>query len=450
MQTNLLFFFNFIILTISSFLLHQKFIKEPLGKFFIYGLFLKLFAGIAVVYVFRYRYGSLADSQNIFDGAAALANKLRENPLTFLEYWFITAKPNTFLDYKNVITDWTPQTVFMYKLTSLICLICGNNFWLVNLYLSFLSYLGLWLCGNSLAKNIQNSEIAAAIAFLFFPTVVVWSSGILKESLLWFLCGTMISITLSTKPTNTLQKLVFILLSICLFKLKYYYFAVLMAVIFIYIIGKIILQNSHFQQHIKKTLLLLGFSCILVLAAISNFHDNLRLNYFFEGLVTNYYYLVNNSDIDNLVYYNFTNEYFFSTLQNIPAALQSAWFLPMIWETESNVLKLAAATENTVILGLLVAVFIKFFLKIALNYVKKSAATITTNFTLTNQQILLLFCGIFYLLVLSVFIALATPNLGALVRYKVGYLPFAIYILLAALTINPRYSVTLSRVFRHL
>ncbi len=435
MQTILFFIFHITFLIIIIYSLNQKFQIEPLGKIFVHGFLLKLFIGIAFVYLFQYKYGSLADSQSIFETSCSLANKMRDNPLVFFKFWFIDTKISP--EYKLIMYDWTSQTVFMYKITSLFCFISANNFWIVNLYLSFLSYLGLWLCANSLTKHIKNSELAAIIAFLFFPSTVIWSSGILKESFLWFFCGTMISIILSKNPINIIQKIIFIILSLALFKLKYYYFAVLMAVISIYLIGKVILQSPYFQQHSKKTLAFLGLICALFLVIISNFHDNLRLNYFFEGLVINYYYLVNNSDIDNLVYYSFTNDYFFSTLMNIPVALKSAWFMPMFGETESNILKLGAAAENMLIFCLLLLVIAKFLIKFIQKIKLKEGISILNfnNFKITNQK-LLLFCGILYLLVLSVFIALATPNLGTLVRYKVGFLPFAVYILLATLKIN--------------
>lgn len=449
-------FLHSIFLIIASYFLHKKLSQQPLGKFFVHGLAVKLIAGVALVFVFRYRYGALADSQTIFDVAVVLANKFYENPLDFLKFCFWDSKiPET---YKILMFDWTPQTVFMYKLTSIFCIITYSNFWLVNLYLSFLSYLGLWFCANSLAKKVQNSEKIAVVSFLFFPSTIFWSSGILKESFLWFLSGMMVSMVLSFEiPNNkilnfnstTLSKIlsknftnnfknhltnliilakivIFCLLGLSLFKLKYYYFAVLVPCLFIYLFGVIILQIAYFQTHIKKIMLFLAIIMILGVITISNFHDNLRLSYFFEGLVNNYYYLANNSDVDNLIYYGFTNDYRYSVMSNIPVALQAAWISPMLWETEGNILKLAAALENTVlvILGMYV-----FMLKV-LNYINKTSQNIE------KLHILLLCCGVIYVTVLAIFIALATPNIGTLVRYKVGFLPFVVYMLLATIRNN--------------
>ena len=451
-------FLHSVFLVATPYFLHKKFAAQPLGKFFGYGLVVKLIAGVALVYVFRYRYGSLADSQSIFDVAAALANKFYENPLNFLKFCFIDSKIPE--NYKILMFDWTPQTVFMYKLTSFFCILTHNNFWLVNLYLSFLSYLGLWFCANSLAKKVQSSEKIAAVSFLFFPSVIFWSSGILKESFLWFFSGIMISMVLSFEVSKnifdnispkilnfnniTTQKInsklflnpivfakivIFCLLSLCLFKLKYYYFAVLIPCLFMYLAGVIILQIAYFQAHIKKNMLFLGVIMVMGVITISNFHDNLRLNYFFEGLVSNYYYLANNSDVDNLIYYGFTSDYFYSVITNIHVALQAAWISPMLWETEGNILKLAAALENTILL-----IFGMYVLTLKIvNYMNKTSKKIE------KLHILLLSCGIIYVTVLAIFIALATPNIGTLVRYKVGFLPFVIYILLVGIQNNPHH-----------
>ncbi len=424
----------------TPYFLHKKLAKQPLGKFFGYGLVVKLIAGIALVYVFRYRYGSLADSQSIFEVAVALANKFYENPLNFLKFCFLDYKISE--NYKILMFDWTSQTVFMYKLTSFFCILTHNNFWLVNLYLSFLSYLGLWFCANSLAKKVQSSEKIAAVSFLFFPSVIFWSSGILKESFLWFFSGMMISMVLSfstfsyrmalSNPTaKIIRIIIFCPLILCLFKLKYYYFAVLIPCLFIYLFGVIILQIAYFQVHIKKIMLFLFVIMIMGVIIISNFHDNLRLGYFFEGLVSNYYYLSNNSDVDNLIYYGFTSNYFYSVVINIPNALYAAWISPMLWETEGNILKLMAALENTFLLVLLMYILA---LK-AINFI--------TNIPQNSKKvhILLLCCGIIYITVLAIFIALATPNIGTLVRYKVGFLPFFVYMLLVAIQNNTHHFI---------
>jgi hypothetical protein len=414
----LLGFSHVVFCLLSSYFLNNQLKKEPLYHFFWWGLFLKIILGVILVFVFRHLYGSFADSESIFAAASALTHKFYENPLKHTQYFFgFITLPQ---DYKPLFSDWTSQAIFMYKLTSLFCLLTNNNFWLVNIYLSVLSYLGLWTCGNAILKKVQANLIVVAIAFLAFPSVVLWSSGILKESFLWFFTGFAISLTLNTKLHKVLKYSLLAILLFCLLKLKYYYFAVLVPCILIYILGSFILQKSDNQKYSHKIILtFLAFMCLSFLIVISYFHDNLRLHYFFEGLAINYYFLANISDVDNLVYYGFTEPYWFSTLQNMPIALYNACFAPMLWQTHGNLLKIFAAIENTFVLLLLLSNLLLFI-------TQKKKIQFAKNLEIN----LLLLCLLFYVIILATFIALATPNLGTLVRYKVGFLPFIIFVLL--------------------
>jgi hypothetical protein len=436
---NLFFFCHTIFIAICIFFLHKKLISKPLGFFFVGGLLLKISLGIGLVYLFQYKYGSFADSESIFKASAALANQFYENPQTYLKFCLgLNSMP---LHYKPLFADWTTQTVFMYKLTSWVCLFTQNNFWLVNIYLSGVSYFGLWLCANRLVEIFPTTKYAALIAFLLFPSVVLWSSGILKESFLWFFVGIIITLTLQISQRTVVKYLQYAIICILLYallQLKYYYFVVLAPCVFVYMIGTKLMQNPNRQHYIQKTLVFLGLFCILLVVVISYFHDNLRLNYFFEGLAMNYYFLVNHSDIDSLVYYHFTEPYFISTLQNIPQALYHVWFTPMLWQTDKNILKFFAAMENSVLL-LLVAANIFFWLKkkwLSLANSQSSSNYFVAHKNIQNETLLfylLLFCCFFYVFVLAIFIALATPNLGSLIRYKVGFLPFVVFLLLSNL-----------------
>ena len=116
---------------------------------------------------------------------------------------------------------------------------------------------------------------------------------------------------------------------------------------------------------------------------------------------------------------------------NIPAALQAAWLLPMLWQTEGNFLKVATAIENTIVLFLFLRLLYLLLRKKIYAFFAKTPPHIHTK-SATESYTLLLFCGLLYLVILSIFISLATPNMGTLVRYKVGFLPFFVFILLAA------------------
>jgi hypothetical protein len=102
---------------------------------------------------------------------------------------------------------------------------------------------------------------------------------------------------------------------------------------------------------------------------------------------------------------------FFSIAKYSPKALLSGIFRPGIWEANTT-LKFLAATENLV-LALL------FLFNLA-----------TCRKITIGPHRLLTFSVIMYVVLLCVFLTISTPNLGTLVRYRIGFLPFLIFVLL--------------------
>jgi hypothetical protein len=87
--------------------------------------------------------------------------------------------------------------------------------------------------------------------------------------------------------------------------------------------------------------------------------------------------------------------------------LFSGLLRPFIWEA-SGMTALLASLENLIIMILLIS----------------SISEIGRG---THR--LLLFSALMYVMLLCVFLALSTPNLGTLSRYRVGFLPFLIFVI---------------------
>lgn len=440
--------FHCCLLLSTGIFLHKKFAFQPLGSIFIWGLLLKCLVGLLGFEVMQRYGGGLHDSNSAFNIGSILVGKLLENPLKFAIFFFEQEFYYNFDDYRNLYQDWTLQALFMYKITTFFCLFTQSNFYLVNLWFSFLSYLGLWLCANIIAKKVRGTSWAAALAFLFFPSVLVWSSGLLKESLMWLFCGSLIAIMLNwqQKTSKILPTVMLFVFGFLLFKLKFYYFAVLFAAGFAYFAGMKMYSLTYFRSNQIRTFAFLGSIFLLGMLFVSFFRKNLALDYFFEGLVLHYQGLANNSDVDNIIHFRFSEPYWLSVCLQSPKALFTAFFSPLFWQSEGNLLKMAAGLENT----LLAFLFLLTFLLVCWQQINKIMNKSTKTYTQKTQQIdknsknklqenelqkielqLLFFCLVLYVVVLAILITLATPNLGTLIRYKVGFLPFFVYILLA-------------------
>ena len=105
----------------------------------------------------------------------------------------------------------------------------SKNYWLVSLYLSFISFIASWYLVKQIVRIHASLTLPAVVAFLFLPTAVFWSSGLIKESIamaaLYFLAAIVVKLWLNDRVKVYTWIVVPLALWI-LCNLKYYYLAV--------------------------------------------------------------------------------------------------------------------------------------------------------------------------------------------------------------------------------
>jgi hypothetical protein len=117
------------------------------------------------------------------------------------------------------------------------------------------------------------------------------------------------------------------------------------------------------------------------------------------------------SDVEDVIHYQDLAPTMGSVVRNLPQALFSGLFRKLPWESR-NVLQLISSIENLLLLMLTLA-----------------ALRNITSLPVTRDR-LLLFTVLTYCLVLCAFLALSTPNYGTLSRYRIGFLPFFVLLIL--------------------
>ena len=142
---------------------------------------------------------------------------------------------------------------------------------------------------------------------------------------------------------------------------------------------------------------------------ISNFHYNLDFSRVLTVIYENHQLGLKSSGDDAILYYNFDGS-LLGFLMNIPIALFSGLFRPTILEA-SNPLQFLVALENLGVFILLIITLIRARIRI---FIK-------------NPFVISI---LIYVFSLAVFLAFATPNFGTLSRYKVGYWPFFVFLVL--------------------
>jgi hypothetical protein len=370
---------------------------QPLHRLFWPALATKCIAGIALGVIYSTYYGS-SDTFIFFKLASDQADLARENFGEYLNFLFRREEGFYLGEHR---------TVFFSKVTSVLALLTGNNYWLASLYYSLLSFFGAWHLSNTIARLFPNIKLAAALAFLFFPSAVFWSSGIIKESLamaaLFFLSAQILKIWMKERIT-VISVVLVIINTIVIFNLKYYYLAVFIPISLSALLVKLLSEKMQLKSSFVVLILWVVVLCC-GFAAVTLLHPNFAPEKILNVIMFNNKVFMNACTPDDVAHYYRLEPTWMSMFINAPWALVSGLFRPFVWEA-NTIFKFITSLENLALLMLAV---------LSLRHIKSVAR---------SSEFLLTFSVIAYCVVLSVFLALSTPNFGTLARYGVGYLPF--------------------------
>ena len=140
-------------------------------------LAVKLLAGLAVGWIYFYYYGQ-GDTITFWYDGKLVAEKIISDPLSSLNFYWDDGA----FQWDGLINH-KPRSLFFVKIAGLLAFLCGGNYWMMALIISFVSFLGAWYLCTKTICFFPDAYMAAIIAFLFYPSVLFWSSGLIKESL---------------------------------------------------------------------------------------------------------------------------------------------------------------------------------------------------------------------------------------------------------------------------
>ncbi len=375
-------------------------------KLFWSAFLVRLAAALILGLVYTYYY-SASDTWIFFEDAQKLSALASENFLSYLKTVFDFSEDQN-LPY---LVNQDSRSIFFIKIISVFCLLSLDSYWICASYFSLLAFTSSWCLHRKITSIFPGSSIASASAFLFFPSVVFWSSGLEKESIA--MCGiyflTIVFLTLMSGGRLTKSFWVLIIPAcFVVWSLKYYWAVIFFISIFTAFLMKLLIPKF---EAVKKysipvwTVLFFGIG-----VALSFTHPNFYLHRFLEVIVTNYNDFAAISSPKNLIHYFQFEKTWASIIVNSPWALLSGLFRPIIGEGQ-GLLGWVASIEN---------LFLLVFFAGALMSIKK---------TLTSSYQIILLTALSYCAVLCVLLALSTPNFGTLSRYRVGFLPFFVFVI---------------------
>ncbi|MBE9469158.1 MAG: hypothetical protein IMY72_12670 [Bacteroidetes bacterium] len=387
--------------------------KKTLSAIFI----LKILAGIFLILIYKYYYHtrSNADIFKYFDDGNIIFSAIYNNPIDYLRMISgIDANSPHLMKYydsacfwiKNFNYDLYNDNRTVIRFNAIVRLFSFGYISVHTVFMCFFSFTGLTAIFKLFYQFFKNKKIGFIIAIYFVPSVILWSSGILKEGLLIFAFGLMLYSFM-----KLLDK-----------KLKIKYFIVFIGSIFLLLISKFYvliaaIPGLIFLLWVKTTNnknLFAKFIIVHFAFLLLAFNTQLVSKYDFTQILSkkqhDFISMVDSShNVGSKIQIPILEPNIFSITKNTPNALFNTFFRPSIFEIHSPIV-LLAAFENLIIF-LLMILSIAFFNKKEL------------------KNKLLFFC-ISYVLILFTLTGLTTPVLGALVRYKTPALPFLFIIFL--------------------
>jgi len=375
-------------------------LDASLRKFFVSALLVKLACGLLVGLLYSFVFTS-GDTLWYHRDAAVLAQLAQTDFAAYARFLWMggDAGPVT-----AQLTLLEPRALFFSRLVSIFCLLGNNNYWLVACWLSLLSFGGAWVLAVQLCRLFPSHRLVFLVALLFWPSVVFWSSGILKEAValpaLFLLVRVAIDFSTGQRPGWPLLAGAPVA-GWLVWQLKYYWIG--LAAPFLVFIALRGIKTGPVNARV------VAFS-LAAFAVLLSLHPNFYPSRILHVITENYYRFHYLTGGNNTFHFEGLAPTLPGLLVHAPGALLSGLFRPFLWEC-SNFFHVLAACENGLLLLLTMFMLLRFNLPAELRY--------------------WLVPLLVYALLECIFLSLATPAWGTLIRYRVGMLPFFVMFILA-------------------
>lgn len=391
----------------------------PEYKYFLWGLFAKVFGGLifSLIYFYYYQGG---DTIAYFYSAVSMSKLATIDPTGFFTVLFgeIEESKRDFFNeeigfpYRYVYFD--PRTFFVIRFISPLVFISLNSYLITTLLLASISYIGVWKCYRTVVSYYPSLMNKFAIAFLFMPSIIFWGSAILKDTFTfsatcWFVHS--LDEIINKRRKIGANVLAIFVCSAIIIIVKPYIFMVLFPAALLWMFHSRITAIR--SVLVKFIFVPLGAMLVLTATAytLTSLEGSLDKFSMDKALKT---IEVSQEDLTRVDSYG--SNYFEigeldgtwgGVLAKFPIAVNAALFRPYLWEAPSVVI-LLSALEN---FWLLIMAVITLF--------KARTFLIRVLFGESRVMFFMLFALSFAFVV-----GVTTPNFGALVRFKIPMIPF--------------------------
>ncbi|PIB36708.1 hypothetical protein BFP72_15520 [Reichenbachiella sp. 5M10] len=358
----------------------------------------KLCCGLLLGLLYMYHYQG-GDTWFYFDQAWGLAQ------LDWESFWSeISEAPES---------SQAVRAIWFTRLVAVGIYVWHVDYWLCGMYFSLFSFCAGIYAVVRFSEWNESFQWPAVISFLFFPSVVFWSSGLLKESLayaaLLFVLGFYASYR-SRRVIRLLDGAVLILGAVVLVVIKYYIAALLFpAVVFLmtcHVMGRWFPQGGVWSRVVRVGLLWLVPGYLFLYWLSPNFH----WGQLWGVIQQNHDMILKQSDSFSQISTWSVGGGMIEWAINLLYFLVSGIFRPMLGETWSFP-QVWSALEN-------------FALLVYCIY------AVTRRFSVNRQYLIEIWSLVAFVVCCAVLLSYSVPNLGTIARYKVYYMPLLLFLIL--------------------
>lgn len=305
-----------------------------------------------------------------------------------------------------------------------------GKFMAINLVFSMISFTGVWRLYRFFYEQYPHLHKQFAIAILYLPTFVFWSSGILKDPICTGALGwiTYSLYSIFYAKNNLIKNIIILIVfGYLIISLKIY---ILVAYMPFFILFLILKNVNLIKNPVLKALLVVVFF-------IGSIFGFVRITSSIKGALSSYAskgisesiknYQVNYENQSEFVESNFSLGVEFdgstgSLTKIAPAAIIATLFRPYLWESK-KLSTLLSSLESLALMLFTLYTLIKVGIFRFFRTIFKSPT--------------ILYC-FFYSLLFALFVGATTLNFGTLVRYKIPGIPFYIISLFLILDFNQK------------
>lgn len=381
-------------------------------RYLIKGFVFKIFCAIFYGFLLYFYYG-FGDSITYFKDAIFLKHQISVGAESFKVL---------FDDYKTVTENHTilagggPQGLFVEKVALILTYPSCSRFLITTMFFAAIGYSGMFKMLQTFNDILPGWHKRLALIVLFFPSLSVFGSGVLKDTLCMASLGWMIycSHQLFVKRKMSFKYIFILLLSITVISIvKVYIIAAFIVPYILYLLILLVKRIPNvFLRRVVLPILLLIVTGLYIFYA-KEIDDSLGY-YAVDKLFKNVKeqsssYLTSEDAESGAIFDLGTFEPTISGfIAKMPAGIVASLFRPFIWESKKFII-VFSALESLFLLLLTLYVLYK-------TGVRRFFSGIFNNpFT---------FLCITYALIFGALIGLSTFNFGTLARYRIPLIPF--------------------------